>query len=116
MKAAQGILTVRGGMTSHAAVVADVYKRQVPISAYYHSLYQKLVYKTIQLLLDKQDYSQITSICQTAIGIEPFDEEFHYHLVYSLYQDCLLYTSHRSDLLLPLHNKFLLNHRSHRRH
>ena len=59
----------------------------VPISAYYHSLYQKLVYKTIQLLLDKQDYSQITSICQTAIGIEPFDEEFHYHLVYSLYKD-----------------------------
>ena len=52
----------------------------IPISAYYHSLYQKLVYKTIQLLLDKQAYGQITSICQTAIGIEPFDEEFHYHL------------------------------------
>ena len=59
----------------------------IPISAYYHSLYQKLVYKTIQLLLDKQAYGQITSICQTAIGIEPFDEEFHYHLVYSLYKD-----------------------------
>ncbi len=37
--------------------------------------------------LDKQAYGQITSICQTAIGIEPFDEEFHYHLVYSLYKD-----------------------------
>lgn len=36
---------------------------------------------------DKQAYGQITSICQTAIGIEPFDEEFHYHLVYSLYKD-----------------------------
>ena len=33
MKAAQGILTVRGGMTSHAAAVSythlDVYKRQM---------------------------------------------------------------------------------------
>lgn len=59
----------------------------IPISAYYHSLYQKLVYKTIQLLLDKQAYEQITSVCQTAIGIEPFDEEFHYYLVYSLFKD-----------------------------
>lgn len=59
----------------------------IPISAYYHSLYQKLVYKTIDLLMKKEDYARITSICQTAVGIEPFDEEFHYYLVYSLYKD-----------------------------
>lgn len=59
----------------------------IPISTYYHSLYQKLVLKTIQILLHKEDYSGITSICQTAIGIEPFDEQFHYYLVYSLYMD-----------------------------
>ena len=59
----------------------------IPISAYYHSLYQKLVYKTIELLTEKEDYSRITSICQNAISIEPFDEEFYYHLVYALYKD-----------------------------
>lgn len=59
----------------------------IPISAYYHSLYQKLVYKTVELLLERKDYSRITSICQSAVGIEPFDEEFHYYLVYSLYKD-----------------------------
>lgn len=59
----------------------------IPISTYYHSLYQKLVYKTVELLTKKEDFSRITSICQTAVGIEPFDEEFHYHLVYSLYRD-----------------------------
>ena len=59
----------------------------IPISTYYHSLYQKLVYKTVDLLLKKENFSLITSICQTAVGIEPFDEEFHYYLVYSLYRD-----------------------------
>ena len=59
----------------------------IPISTYYHSLYQKLVYRTIELLLAREDYGQIPSVCQTAIGIEPFDEEFHYYLVYSLYKD-----------------------------
>lgn len=59
----------------------------IPISTYYHSLYQKLVYRTIDLLLAREDYGQITSVCQTAIGIEPFDEEFHYYLVYALYKD-----------------------------
>lgn len=59
----------------------------IPISAYYHSLYQKLVYKTIELLTEREDYSRITSICQNAISIEPFDEEFYYHLVYALYKD-----------------------------
>ena len=59
----------------------------IPISTYYHSLYQKLVYKTIELLMEREDYGAITSVCQTAIGIEPFDEQFHYYLVYSLYKD-----------------------------
>lgn len=59
----------------------------IPISTYYHSLYQKLVYKTIELLMEREDYGAITSVCHTAIGIEPFDEQFHYYLVYSLYKD-----------------------------
>lgn len=59
----------------------------IPISTYYHSLYQKLVLKTVAILLKKKDYSHIASICRAAVGIDPFDEEFHYYLVYSLYMD-----------------------------
>ena len=59
----------------------------IPISTYYHSLYQKLVYKTVDLLMKMENHSRITSICQAAVRIEPFDEEFHYYLVYSLYKD-----------------------------
>lgn len=59
----------------------------IPISAYYHSLYQNLICKTVDLLLKKQDFTQITSVCRTAVGIEPFDEAFRYYLVYSLYKD-----------------------------
>jgi DNA-binding SARP family transcriptional activator len=59
----------------------------IPISTYYHTLYQKLIHYTIHLLTAKKAFSQITALCQTAIAIEPFDEEFRYQLVYSLYRD-----------------------------
>lgn len=59
----------------------------IPISTYYHTLYQKLIHYTIHPLTAKEAFSQITALCQTAIAIEPFDEEFRYQLVYSLYRD-----------------------------
>lgn len=59
----------------------------IPISTYYHCLYQQLVYKIIELLSKKEDYTRITAVCETAVGIEPFDEYFHYHLVYSLFKN-----------------------------
>ena len=59
----------------------------IPISTYYHAMYQKLIYKAIDLLMKKEDYTQITSICQTAVAIEPYDEQFRYALVYSLYKN-----------------------------
>lgn len=79
----EGLALYRGDFLPKAEYESWV----IPISTYYHSLYQKLVYKTVELLTKKEDFSQITSICQAAVGIEPFDEEFHYHLVYSLYRD-----------------------------
>ena len=59
----------------------------IPVSTYYHSLYQKLMYHTVKILSAREDFSRITALCQTAIRIEPFDEELRYHLVYSLYRD-----------------------------
>lgn len=59
----------------------------IPIAAYYHSRYQKLVHKTIELLAKKQDYAGITSVCEGAVRIEPFDETLRFHLIYSLFKD-----------------------------
>lgn len=59
----------------------------VPISTYYHSLFQQTAHKTIELLSANDDWSKVIDICQKAINIEPFDEEFHYNLIYALYKN-----------------------------
>lgn len=58
----------------------------VPISTYYHSLYQKLVHDTIDLLKETESYQKIIDVCQKAIQVEAFDETLHYNLIYSLYK------------------------------
>jgi DNA-binding SARP family transcriptional activator len=58
----------------------------VPISAYYHSLFQQVLYKTLEILNQKEDYNKIVELCSRAIVIEPYDEEIHYNLIYALYQ------------------------------
>lgn len=58
----------------------------IPISTYYHSLYQNLAHKILHLLLQRKEYQSIIDVCQQVIRIEPFDEEFHYDLIYALFQ------------------------------
>lgn len=58
----------------------------IPISAYYHSLYQKLVHKTVSILKERDDFQKIIDICQHAIVIEQFDEKIHSELIYALYK------------------------------
>ena len=82
----------------------------IPISTYYHSLYQKTVHKTIDLLSADEDWGQIIDLCQKAIIIEPFDEEFHYHLIYARYKNgdqygALEHYSHTTNLF---YNEFAI--------
>lgn len=58
----------------------------VPISAYCHSLYQQILYKAIDILVQKEDFKKIIELCNRAIAIEPYDEEIHYNLIKALYQ------------------------------
>lgn len=58
----------------------------IPISTFYHSLYQKLIHKTIGILKDQEEYQKIIDICQKATVIEQFDEIIHYNLINSLYK------------------------------
>jgi len=59
----------------------------VPISAYYHSLFQQILYKSLEILNQKENYEKIIDLCTRAIPIEPYDEEIHYNLIYAYYQN-----------------------------
>lgn len=57
----------------------------VPLSTFYHSLYLDTAHKALKLLINREDYSTAIDICQKAITIEQFDEDFHYTLILALF-------------------------------
>lgn len=59
----------------------------LPISTFYHSMYLQAAHTAIDLLLSEADWTRIIGLCQRALTIEPFDEDFHYFLIYSLYNN-----------------------------
>lgn len=58
----------------------------IPINAYYHSLYLKLIYEYINLLMKEHDYNRVSTLCCTALNIDNYDEELHYYFILSLYK------------------------------
>ncbi len=58
----------------------------LPINAYYHSLYLKLMNEYITLLLKEEEYNLISTICCRALSIDNFDEDLHYYFIYALYK------------------------------
>lgn len=76
----------------------------IPISAYYHSLYQKTAHRAISLLLRSDDYDRIIDISQKAARIEPYDEDLHYQLIHALFKSgrqhaALEHYNHTVDML-----------------
>lgn len=76
----------------------------VPLASYYHNLYQKVVMAAIALLSVQKNDSKIIELCQKALTFSPYDEDLHYHLIYSLYcngqqQKAMEHYSHATDLL-----------------
>lgn len=58
----------------------------VPINAYYHNLYLKMVHEAIDLLLAQNEFKQIINICWQALTVDSGDEDLHYQLIYSMYR------------------------------
>lgn len=56
----------------------------VPIGAYYHAQYIKLVHDTLELLETAQRYDDIISVCQRAVTVDPYDESFHHEMILAL--------------------------------
>lgn len=58
----------------------------IPISSHYHDLFVKSAITVIDLLAEDEQWETITALCRRAVKIEAYNEDFHYYLIYSLYQ------------------------------
>lgn len=59
----------------------------ISLSTYYHSLYLSTVKETADLLEQEKRYPVIEQICQSAIRLDPLDEEIHCHLIKAMIAD-----------------------------
>lgn len=57
----------------------------VPISAYYHTMYLKIVKESIDILMNEQRYTDVANICWRALAIDQYTESLHYSLINSLF-------------------------------
>lgn len=82
----------------------------VPIHTYYHTLYQKLIEKTLLLLEERKDYPTIIDVCQQATAIDPYNEDAHYYLIYALYQsgNQLMAMQHYHHVTEMFYNEFAI--------
>jgi len=56
----------------------------IQMRAYLRRLYLEQIYFICEQLNDRENFSKIEEVCEEALGIEPFEEEIHYHLINSL--------------------------------
>lgn len=56
----------------------------IPLHTYYRSKYMNLVHNVVSLLMQRQSYEQVVSVCRDAITIDPYDELLYYNLMLSL--------------------------------
>jgi tetratricopeptide (TPR) repeat protein len=48
-----------------------------PVRNYYNRLYIKVIFQTIDILKDKENYDKIIRTCEKALNYEPYDEDIH---------------------------------------
>lgn len=53
----------------------------VPAKTHYAEQYQKLIRKAVELLMAKKEYGAIVELCQNALLIQPYTEEYYYHMI-----------------------------------
>lgn len=91
------------------------------IRNHYNDIYLKDILKWLEKLVEQKQYTEILTICDTALLIDPFNDEFHYNYLKALievkrYNDAINYYERISkmfyqELGIPLLNKIqsLLN-------
>lgn len=58
----------------------------VPMATYYNSIFINIVNILIDLYLKQDDYASIVELCNTAIALSPYQENFYYYLIDALYE------------------------------
>ena len=53
----------------------------VPINTYYHSIFTKAAHTAVELLEKEGRLHDISTVCNKAVSIDPYDETMHYHLI-----------------------------------
>lgn len=56
----------------------------IPLHTYFRSKYINLVHNTVNLLMQRQEYQAVVSLCRKAITIDPYDELLYYNLMLAL--------------------------------
>lgn len=71
----------------------------IPIATYYRSLYNRVVADLAKILFEHKKYEQLSSVCQKAITLEPYEESFYIYLI-----QVLIYTGHLEKALDLYHH------------
>lgn len=53
----------------------------LPVQTHYAELYQKTIRAAVHLLIEKKEHEQIVKLCQNALLIQPYTEEYYYHMI-----------------------------------
>ncbi|MDD3393034.1 MAG: BTAD domain-containing putative transcriptional regulator [Anaerotignum sp.] len=53
----------------------------IPIATYYRSLYNRVVADLAKILFEHKKFEQLSSVCQKAITLEPYEEQFYIYLI-----------------------------------
>lgn len=56
------------------------------LAARYRTIYIKMVSEYMALLLEYENYDEITDCCSIATSIDPLDSDINYYLIYALYK------------------------------
>ena len=56
----------------------------VPINAYYHSEFLRVVQSCVELLKEQGRSYDVITVCQQAVAIDPYDESLHYELIQAM--------------------------------
>lgn len=82
----------------------------IPLSSYYHSQFMQASHHAIELLMEREAWDQLVALCQKSIEIDPYDDSFHYHLIYALHNQgkqalALEHYQHTTDMF---YNEFAI--------
>ncbi len=73
-----------------------------PVRNYYNRLYIKIIFQTIEILKDEENYDEITRTCEKALNYEPYDEDIHI-----CFMEAMLKQGHFTNALN--HYEYVLN-------